>query len=164
MQRDFCDFEHDPHSCVDEGTTWYTKDQLRLTSQLQPQFIIFMSASTREREDDDNEARSSKRTKTTSSEFHDDHVASKSLQADLGSNEAQESILPPSHVLLGLSSPQTTSGGLRQLLECDVGISEYITRNLPPIRGIIKQRWVTLRAVGAILRLLQIYGLFGQRS
>jgi len=90
-----------------------------------------MSASIREREDDDSEARSPKRTKTT--ELDGNHIVSKSSQAE-------ESILPPSHVLLGLSPPSTTSSGLRQLLECDVGISEYISRDLPPIRGIIKQR------------------------
>lgn len=97
-----------------------------------------MSASIREREDDDSEARSPKRTKTT--EF--EHIVGESSQAEQleESNEREQSILPPSHILLGLSSPQTTSGGLRQLLECDVGISEYIGRDFAPIRGIIKQR------------------------
>ncbi|KAF8138435.1 tRNA pseudouridine synthase D [Boletus edulis] len=99
-----------------------------------------MLAAIREREDDDREpTRSPKRIKT--SELDDNHTVSESLQAEHESQEAQESILPPSHVLLGLSPPQTTSGGLRQLLERDVGISEYITRDLPPIRGIIKQRF-----------------------
>jgi tRNA pseudouridine13 synthase len=97
-----------------------------------------MLASIREREDDDNEARSPKRTKTT--EFDDNHIVSKSSQAEQEPNETEQSILPPSHILLGLGSPHTTSGGLRQLLECDVGISEYITRDHPPVRGIIKQR------------------------
>ncbi|KAG6378689.1 hypothetical protein JVT61DRAFT_12960 [Boletus reticuloceps] len=97
-----------------------------------------MLAAIREREDDDREPRSPKRIKT--SDFDDNHTVSESLQAEHESQEAQESILPPSHILLGLNPPQTTSGGLRQLLERDVGISEYITRDLPPIRGIIKQR------------------------
>lgn len=97
-----------------------------------------MSASIREREDDDSETRSPKRTKTA--ELDDNHVVGESSQAEHESNKAEEAILPPSHVLLGLGSPQTTSDGLRQLLECDVGISEYITRDLPPMRGIIKQR------------------------
>lgn len=88
-----------------------------------------MSGSIRQREDDDSGARSPKRTKTL--EFSDNHIVVE---------QAQDSILPPSHILLGLSHPQTISGGLRQLLERDVGISEYITRDLPPIRGIIKQR------------------------
>ncbi|KAI9574709.1 tRNA pseudouridine synthase D [Boletus coccyginus] len=90
-----------------------------------------MSASIREREDDDNGARSPKRTKTTEFDGNDINKSS----------QAEESILPPSHILLGLSSPSTASGGPRQLLECDVGISEYISRDLPPIRGIIKQRF-----------------------
>lgn len=98
-----------------------------------------MSASIREREDDDSESRSPKRTKTTT-EFDDDHVVGENFQAGHESNKAEEPILPPSHILLGVGSPQTTSDGLRQLLECDVGISEYISRDLPPISGIIKQR------------------------
>lgn len=100
-----------------------------------------MSASIREREDDNSESRSPKRTKITEVD-NDDDDAGESSQAVHESNheEVAESILPPSHVLLGLSSPETTSYGLRQLLECDVGISEYISRDLPPISGIIKQR------------------------
>lgn len=111
-----------------------------LRSNLRPQttqLIAFMSASIREREDDDNGARSPKRTKTTEFDDNDSDITNKNSQAE-------ESILPPSHILLGLSSPSTTSGGPRQLLECDVGISEYISRDLPPIRGIIKQRQATL--------------------
>lgn len=99
-----------------------------------------MSTSTRGREDDDSESRTPKRTKTA--EFDDNHGVGESSQVAHESNhdEAEQSILPPSHALLGLSLPQTTSGGLRQLLECDVGISEYTSRDLPPISGIIKQR------------------------
>lgn len=108
------------------------------SGDLNSELTAFMSASIREREDDDSESRSPKRTKTT--EFDDTHVVSESSQAEHESNKAEQSILPPSHVLLGLGSPQTTSDGLRQLLECDVGISEYITRDIPPISGIIKQR------------------------
>jgi tRNA pseudouridine13 synthase len=54
---------------------------------------------------------------------------------------ATESILPPSHaVLLGIA-PTFSSDGLRQVLQTDVGISEYISRDVPPISGIIKQRF-----------------------
>ncbi|KAG9317426.1 tRNA pseudouridine synthase D [Chiua virens] len=101
-----------------------------------------MSTSIRDREDDDGESRSPKRTKTAHSELDDTHIVSESAQAaPEATSDPQESILPPSHALLGLPSPQTTPGGLRQLLECDVGISEYINRDLPPICGIIKQRF-----------------------
>ena len=100
--------------------------------------MTLMSTSVREREDDDSDSRSAKRTKTTESD--DDRDAGKSSRAVHESDGPAERILPPSHVLLGPSSPQTTSDGLRQLLECDVGISEYITRDISPISGIIKQR------------------------
>ena len=50
-----------------------------------------------------------------------------------------ESVLPPSHTLLGIV-PTFSSDGLRQVLQTDVGISEYISRDVPPISGIIKQR------------------------
>jgi tRNA pseudouridine13 synthase len=50
-----------------------------------------------------------------------------------------ESVLPPSHTLLGIA-PTFSSDGLRQVLQTDVGISEYISQDVPPISGIIKQR------------------------
>jgi tRNA pseudouridine13 synthase len=51
-----------------------------------------------------------------------------------------EDIFPPSYVLLG--RPPRSTGGLDQLAEQDVGISEYISKDLSPIEGIIKQRYV----------------------
>lgn len=56
--------------------------------------------------------------------------------------EISESILPPSHVLLGTSAPSLAPDGLiHKILETDVGISEYIARDIPKISGIIKQRY-----------------------
>jgi tRNA pseudouridine13 synthase len=53
----------------------------------------------------------------------------------------KETILPPSHSLLGTSPPlQDESGAIIRLMESDVGISEYIAKNVPKIAGIIKQR------------------------
>ena len=53
-----------------------------------------------------------------------------------------ECILPPSHVLLGTSAPSLTpDGSIYKILETDVGISEYIARDVPKISGIIKQRY-----------------------
>ncbi|KAH8118315.1 tRNA pseudouridine synthase D [Phellopilus nigrolimitatus] len=53
-----------------------------------------------------------------------------------------ETLLPPSRVLLGTppaSHAQETSAG--HTLEFDVGISEYISKDLPSIHAIIKQRF-----------------------
>lgn len=52
-----------------------------------------------------------------------------------------EALLPPSRVLLGkspASHAQETSTG--HTLEFDVGITEYISNDLPPVHAIIKQR------------------------
>lgn len=54
-----------------------------------------------------------------------------------------ENLLPPSRSLLGASLPDNTAESLsHRTVEFDVGISEYVSRDLPPIHGIIKQRWV----------------------
>lgn len=50
-----------------------------------------------------------------------------------------ESLLPPSRVLLG-ESPVSLSASAGHTLEFDVGISEYISKDLSPIHAIIKQR------------------------
>lgn len=108
------------------------------------------SSAVREREDDEELARSPKRTKVD--ELIDDGpiVADTSplMSAALAVTDskegssavaAAESVLPPSHTLLGIA-PTFSSNGLRQVLQTDVGISEYISRDVPPISGIIKQR------------------------
>lgn len=57
-------------------------------------------------------------------------------------DDNSESILPPSHVLLGTSPPSLApDGSIYKILETDVGISEYIARDVPQISGIIKQRY-----------------------
>lgn len=50
-----------------------------------------------------------------------------------------ESLLPPSRVLLG-ESPVSLAASAGHTLEFDVGISEYISKDLSPIHAIIKQR------------------------
>lgn len=55
--------------------------------------------------------------------------------------EEPESLLPPSHSLLGTKfSSQPSADGHVRILETDVGISEYIAKDVPKIDGIIKQR------------------------
>ncbi|KAH7929415.1 tRNA pseudouridine synthase D [Leucogyrophana mollusca] len=110
------------------------------------------SATIRERDTDDEDlTRSPKRTKV-SDVLEPDTVAPTETgeQADSDvvptlprakASVEDESVLPPSHVLLGIPSPTLSADGLRQVLESDVGISEYIGRDVPPISGIIKQRF-----------------------
>jgi tRNA pseudouridine13 synthase len=53
----------------------------------------------------------------------------------------RETILPPSHFLLGSAPPlQDENGAIIRLMESDVGISEYIAKDVQRIGGIIKQR------------------------
>ena len=56
-------------------------------------------------------------------------------------NQASESMLPPSHTLLNAPPPVFgPDGAMQQIMEADVGISEYIGFDVPKIEGIIKQR------------------------
>jgi tRNA pseudouridine13 synthase len=52
-----------------------------------------------------------------------------------------DSVLPPSHNLLGVPPPKNENGRV-QFLEQHVGISEYIGRGVSSIQGTIKQRCV----------------------
>ncbi|KAG2056320.1 tRNA pseudouridine synthase D [Suillus hirtellus] len=109
------------------------------------------SSAIREREDDEELARSPKRAKVD--QLVDDGpivadtsppmsavIATGDSKENHTSAVAAESVLPPSHTLLGIA-PTFSSNGLRQVLQTDVGISEYISRDVPPISGIIKQRF-----------------------
>lgn len=71
--------------------------------------------------------------------------SSSSLPSDNQKAQAKtESLLPPSHVLLGTASPATSEDGtMLRIMETDVGISEYIAKDVPKIEGIIKQRCVS---------------------
>ncbi|PPQ77416.1 hypothetical protein CVT25_010998 [Psilocybe cyanescens] len=51
------------------------------------------------------------------------------------------SVLPPSHALLGRPKPVAKEGSALNFLEADVGISEYIGRGEAKVEGIIKQRF-----------------------
>ncbi|KAF9569303.1 pseudouridine synthase [Agrocybe pediades] len=52
-----------------------------------------------------------------------------------------DSILPPSHALLGIPVPVAKEGSALNFHEADVGISEYIGRGEAKVEGIIKQRF-----------------------
>jgi len=49
-------------------------------------------------------------------------------------------LLPPSHALLGITRGKPDGDGFTQMLETDVGISEYVGQDIPPIQAVIKQR------------------------
>jgi tRNA pseudouridine13 synthase len=63
----------------------------------------------------------------------------KRSKIDTDTQEA-EHILPPSHALLGIPLPLAQEGSALNILERDVGISEYIGRGEAKVEGIIKQR------------------------
>jgi tRNA pseudouridine13 synthase len=64
------------------------------------------------------------------------------VPSDPAIDAPKDNILPPSHYLLGTAPPlQDESGAIIRLMESDVGISEYIAKNVPKINGIIKQRY-----------------------
>lgn len=101
-----------------------------------------MSA-TRPREEDDaeNNAPSPKRAKVDEETTQDVAMTEASVPTNIEETQEElESILPPSHALLGLPVP-TLDGETLRIMETDVGISEYVGNDLPKIEGIIKQRY-----------------------
>jgi hypothetical protein len=52
-----------------------------------------------------------------------------------------EDLLPPSRSLLGFTETKFEDG-VHRTLEVDVGISQYISKDVASIEGIIKQRYV----------------------
>ncbi|EJD01227.1 tRNA pseudouridine synthase D [Fomitiporia mediterranea MF3/22] len=63
-------------------------------------------------------------------------------EAEVSGTAVVEALLPPSRALLGPPPASHTQGSFSgHTLEYDVGISEYISKDLPPIHAIIKQRF-----------------------
>lgn len=63
-------------------------------------------------------------------------------QTQSSSEVVMAPLLPPSHALLGITRDGEPGGdGFTQMLETDVGISEYVGRDIPPIQAVIKQRY-----------------------
>jgi tRNA pseudouridine13 synthase len=92
-----------------------------------------MATSSRERgHSEPEEERSAKRAKVES-DGKDDQLSDE-LQPALQRH------LPPSHALLGVPPQESFTEAFPSLSEGDVGISEYVDRNVPKIEGIIKQR------------------------
>jgi tRNA pseudouridine13 synthase len=70
----------------------------------------------------------------------DDVEANEIALPEPAQNDQPTSILPPSHALLGAAFREYDPNAPSQLLETDVGISEYVHRAASKIDGIIKQR------------------------
>ena len=105
-----------------------------------------MSATRARDEDDQLDAPLPKRTKLDETEGVGEDVqmsdAVQDLEAAPAGQKPVESLLPPSHALLGAPSPvYTPDGSMQRIMETDVGISEYVGHDVPQIQGIIKQRY-----------------------
>ncbi|KAF8351365.1 pseudouridine synthase [Amanita rubescens] len=73
---------------------------------------------------------------------HDDDITAPSpKRIKLDSSLQTESVLPPSHSLLGIPLPVAPSGQPINFTEADVGISEYVATDIPKVEAIIKQRF-----------------------
>ena len=97
-----------------------------------------MSVVIHEREQDEADVeRYTKRSKIDSDTKEDQAIVTQNSQ-----NESAEHILPPSHALLGIPLPVVKEGSALNILEKDVGVSEYIGRGEAKVEGIIKQRLV----------------------
>ncbi|KZT41182.1 tRNA pseudouridine synthase D [Sistotremastrum suecicum HHB10207 ss-3] len=94
----------------------------------------------RARDEDEEPTREAKKARTDAA---DTPVEGLEGQAKQASNKTYQldNLLPPSHVLLNLPRSESHSGASPIIREEDVGISEYISSAVPPIEGIIKQRF-----------------------
>ena len=96
-----------------------------------------LSSVIHEREQDDADLeRYTKRSKTDAETKEDQASATQN------SHEKAEHILPASHALLGIPLPVAKERSALNILEKDVGISEYIGRGEAKVEGIIKQRLI----------------------
>ncbi len=75
-------------------------------------------------------------------EHDDDIVAPSPKRVKLDLSLQTESVLPPSHSLLGIPLPAAPPGQPINFTEADVGFSEYVARDIPKVEAIIKQRYV----------------------
>lgn len=106
---------------------------------------IMSHAPTREEHDTDRieDDRTPKRLKVDASTPSDENVISDVKAPDTVEQKMQfgDDLLPPSRSLLN-STVRENTGEEFHLSELDVGISRYISYDMPPIHGIIKQRCV----------------------
>lgn len=72
---------------------------------------------------------------------HDDNIAPSPKRIKLDLSLQPESVLPPSHSLLGIPLPAAPPGQPINFTEANVGISEYVAKDAPKVEAIIKQRY-----------------------
>lgn len=96
-----------------------------------------LSSVIHEREQDDADLQRYTKRSKTDTETKEDRAATTQ-----SSHEEAEHILPASHALLGIPLPVGKEHSALNILEKDVGISEYIGRGEAKVEGIIKQRLV----------------------
>ena len=102
-----------------------------------------LSSVIHEREQDDADLeRYTKRSKTDTETKEDQTKDDQAATTQNNDNEEAEHILPASHALLGIPLPVRKERSALNILEKDVGISEYIGRGEAKVEGIIKQRLV----------------------
>jgi hypothetical protein len=66
-----------------------------------------------------------------------------------------EDLLPPSRSLLPSAKlVERPSNQLNLTFEADVGITEYVSSDVPPLRGIIKQRCVGIKNVREVFMII----------
>ena len=96
-------------------------------------------AQVRPREDDTAEDREVKRPK-----IEGEPLDVPMLEASTSTPEKplydSDNLLPPSRALLGLPTNEDETE-VHNTVEVDVGISQYVGNDVPPIHGIIKQRY-----------------------
>jgi tRNA pseudouridine13 synthase len=109
----------------------------------------------------------SKRIKVSDIQSGSDPIAHSPLKESVESSQppapesvpqAEGSLLPPSHALLGTTPLQDREDvTMLRIMETDVGISEYIAKGVPQIGGIIKQRCVIISSLHATIKPRGVY-------
>ena len=74
----------------------------------------------------------------------DEDIAPSPKRIKLDASLQTESVLPPSHSLLGVPLPVAPTGQPLNFTEADVGISEYVAKDIIKVEAIIKQRYIQI--------------------
>ena len=72
----------------------------------------------------------------------DEDIAPSPKRIKLDASLQTESVLPLSHSLLGVPLPVAPTGQPLNFAEADVGISEYVAKDIIKVEAIIKQRYI----------------------
>ena len=72
----------------------------------------------------------------------DEDIGPSPKRIKLDASLQTESVLPLSHSLLGVPLPVAPTGQPLNFAEADVGISEYVAKDIFKVEAIIKQRYI----------------------